>query len=228
MDKEFNQLYYESKAWEQSRWLGYRCLKPPTDMMVQQEIIMETKPDVIIETGTYEGGSAVFYASIFQLMGTEIGHVITIDKKVWRTGEAGDGFISQGWLIDRVTSYTGSSTDPTIIRHVVEHLGAIYGIHRRSPKIMVVLDSNHNKRHVLKELELYSSFVTPGCYLIVEDTIISPDVAPHSYPGPAEAVDTYMKKAGGAFIVDTSREKHMLSFHKGGYLLRTNISLPKL
>ncbi len=37
---------------------------------------------------------------------------------------------------------------------------------------MVMLDSNHTHAHVARELELYSPFVTKGCYLVVLDTVI--------------------------------------------------------
>jgi cephalosporin hydroxylase len=38
---------------------------------------------------------------------------------------------------------------------------------------MVILDSDHSKRHVLAELQAYSRFVSIGNYLIIEDTNIS-------------------------------------------------------
>jgi cephalosporin hydroxylase len=34
---------------------------------------------------------------------------------------------------------------------------------------MVVLDSCHTKRHVQNELEIYSSLVTPGSYIVATD-----------------------------------------------------------
>src|SRR5260221_5255139 len=37
--------------------------------------------------------------------------------------------------------------------------------------VLVVLDSNHDKQHVLKELEAYCSLVTPGSYIVATDGV---------------------------------------------------------
>ena len=56
-------LHYSS-ACAQTRWLGTRTHKNPLDFWIYQEIINETRPDVIVETGTAYGGSAAYLASI--------------------------------------------------------------------------------------------------------------------------------------------------------------------
>src|SRR5438045_3390452 len=77
----FHKLYYDSavfgKTWANTNWLGAQVGKCPLDLWMYQEIIYRLKPDLIIETGTYYGGSAYFFASLCDLIGK--GRVISID-----------------------------------------------------------------------------------------------------------------------------------------------------
>ncbi len=85
---------------------------------------------------------------------------------------------------------------------------------------MVILDSDHSRDHVLRELELYSPLVTPGCYLVVEDTNVNGHpVSPEFGPGPMEAVEAFLETTND-FEVDRSREKLLLTFNPSGYLRR--------
>ena len=60
----FHEFYYQQQVWDkQTSWLGTRIQKLPLDLMVYQEILHERRPDVVIETGTLEGGSARFFAN---------------------------------------------------------------------------------------------------------------------------------------------------------------------
>src|SRR5918999_4422763 len=70
-------VFYESNAWTNATWLGTQALKNPLDLWVYQEIIAETRPELIVETGTWRGGSALFLASISDLLG--LGEVVSID-----------------------------------------------------------------------------------------------------------------------------------------------------
>ena len=38
-------------------------------------------------------------------------------------------------------------------------------------------------------------------------------------PGPAEAIEDFLSR-GDAFVVDTSKERFLLTFNPGGYLVR--------
>ncbi|MEK7200332.1 MAG: CmcI family methyltransferase, partial [Bacteroidota bacterium] len=68
-------------------------------------------------------------------------------------------------LFDYVTLIEGSSTDPEIVKRVKNNI-------KHGEKILVVLDSNHTKQHVLNELEAYYSLVTTGSYIIATDGIM--------------------------------------------------------
>src|SRR5262245_45794623 len=59
----FHNYYYDQKVWEHTTWLGVPIEKLPLDLFVFQEILYETRPDVIVEAGTFKGGSAYFFAS---------------------------------------------------------------------------------------------------------------------------------------------------------------------
>src|SRR5712692_8075827 len=197
----FHKIYYDSGSytWSNTRWLGAQVVKNPLDLWVFQEIIYDTKPDVIVEAGTYLGGAALYFANLFDLM--RHGQVVTIDIKDYE-GRAKH---------PRVHFLLGSSTAPEIVEKVK-------GFIKPRDKVMVALDSDHSKAHVLKELEIYSKLVTKGNYLIVEDTDINGHpVAVGFGPGPMEAVEEFLRE-NHDFESDHMREKHMLTHNPHGYL----------
>jgi cephalosporin hydroxylase len=169
------------------------------DLWIYQEILHEIRPAVIIECGTANGGSAIFLASICELLGR--GEVVTIDiaEQAGRPAH------------QRITYLTGSSTSPEIFSSVEQLVGS------RGP-VLVILDSNHERDHVLDELRLYAPLVSSGSYLIVEDSNINGHpVLPEFGPGPAEAIDEFLAESED-FFVDRTREKFFLTFNPGGYL----------
>ena len=198
---QFHTLYYSSReqTWGNTFWLGHHVLKCPLDLWTYQEIVHEVQPDLIIETGTYRGGSALFLASMCDLL--RRGEVVTIDS-ARQEGRPRHR---------RITYLTGSSTSDKILRQVRRRA-------RGKSAVLVILDSGHGKDHVLAELHAYAPFVTPGSYLVVEDTNLNghPVLSDHG-PGPAEAVAEFLAR-NDAFIKDESREKFLLTFNPGGYL----------
>ena len=200
---EFHKLYYNSSArtWTKTFWLNAAAEKCPLDLWVYQEIIFELKPDIIIETGTCKGGSALFLASICDLVNN--GKIITIDIK-----DAGDRPKHE-----RITYLLGSSTSREIIEKVKSMI-------LNKKKVMVILDSDHTGQHVLDELRIYSKFITKGSYIIVEDTNSNGHpVTPNFGPGPFESVEEFLKEDKN-FIIDKTREKFYLTFNPDGYLKR--------
>jgi cephalosporin hydroxylase len=154
-----------------------------------------------VETGTYFGGSALFLASMLDLIGS--GRVISIDT----------GWDPNPPAHPRIEYRTGSSVAPEIVAGVREAV-------RPGEGVMVILDSDHFRDHVLAELHAYSPLVTPGDYLVVEDTNVNGNpVKPDFGPGPMEAVDEFLD-GNDAFRVDDSREKFFMTFSPGGYLRR--------
>jgi cephalosporin hydroxylase len=202
----FHRLYYEkglagTGTWSTTSWLGVPVQKLPLDLWIYQEIVCETRPELVIETGTASGGSALFFASLFDLLGS--GRVVSIDieERPERPTH------------ERIIYLHGSSVSSEVVEQVQEQA-------RGAQSVMVVLDSDHRREHVLEELRLYSPLVTPGAYLIVEDTNINGHpVYPEYGPGPTEAVREFLAKTSD-FFIDREREKLLLTFNPGGYLRR--------
>jgi cephalosporin hydroxylase len=198
---DFHRLYYDSETWKNTHWLGVPALKCPLDLWVYQEILFETKPDLIIECGTFMGGSAFFLASIFDLMGH--GRVVTIDVE-----DRGPRPKHK-----RITYLLGSSVAQETVARVRRHI-------KRNERVMVILDSDHTRDHVLAEMRTYGPLVTPGCYMIVEDTNINGHPVYEDYgPGPMEALDLFLAE-NSDFEIDPAREKFFLTFNPRGWLRR--------
>ena len=199
----FHELYYGSEAqtWKNTYWLGVPVSKCPLDLWVYQEIISEVKPGLIVETGTYRGGSALFMATVCDAVGA--GRILTIDIEE----------LSARPEHPRVRYLLGSSTSEEVKREVAQEALA-------NGPVLVILDSDHSAAHVLAELEAYAPLVSPGSYLVVEDTNVNghPVLADFG-PGPMEAVEAFLRE-NEEFVIDSLREKFMLSFNPKGFLRR--------
>ena len=199
----FHRFYYLAleRTWEDTRWLGHRIQKFPGDVWIYQEILTELRPDWIIETGTNWGGSAYFLASMCDLLGH--GRIVTVDLDAKPDPPQHE----------RITYVAGSSTDPSIVDGVSRLISG-------AETVLVILDSDHSYQHVTNELRAYSDLVTPGSYLIVEDTNIAGHPVLSGLPrGPYEAVQDFLAR-DARFEVDRTREKFMMTFNPGGYLKR--------
>lgn len=141
-------------------WMGRPIIQLPDDMVRTAEAIWETQPDVIVETGIAHGGSLVFYASLFAAIGS--GRVIGVDIEIRPHNLAA---IKAHPMYDRITMIEGDSTS-------AETVGRVKDLIKPGEKVMVILDSNHQKDHVAKEIAAYGDLVTPGGYLLVADGIM--------------------------------------------------------
>lgn len=138
-------------------WLGRPIIQLPEDMIRVQEVIYRVKPDVIIETGIAHGGSLIFYASLCKAM--EKGRVIGVDIEIRSHNRLA---IEAHELFSFITLIEGSSVDPEII-------GQVTSLVNPDETVIVILDSNHTKQHVLAELEAYHHLVSPNSYLVATD-----------------------------------------------------------
>jgi len=172
------------------------------------ELISKVRPSVLIETGTHCGGSALDFAEMAALLGQPCS-VITVDinpKLAYRPADYD------------ITPVVGYSTD----RRVAGTVSSVLRdkLSRKPGPVIVTLDSDHSQENVARELEIYSPHVTPGSYLIVEDTNVNGHPAsPDHGPGPWEAVHDFLSRNQG-FQIDLSCQRHLLTFFPDGWLRR--------
>jgi cephalosporin hydroxylase len=206
--QEIARLFHNLDVWRNMWFLGIPIQKNPCDLWMMQQIIYETKPDVIVETGTFRGGSALYFAHVLDGLGLERSRVVTIDIEDVNA----DAARYPVWQ-KHVRFLHGSSIDPLIVDEV-RRLTA-------NRRVLVVLDSVHEKEHVLQELSAYAPLVSPNGYLVVEDT--NSDGVP-VFPGsigPTAAVLEFLATPlGQDFEQDASREAMVLTFNPGGWLKR--------
>lgn len=169
-------------------WLGRPVIQLPEDMLRIQEVIYEVKPDVIVETGIAHGGSLIFYASLCTAIGK--GRIIGIDIEIRPSNREA---IQGHRLSPMISLVEGSSVDTDVLRTVRSQIGS-------SETVLVLLDSNHLKDHVLAELEEYSTLVSPGSYIVACDGIMQQVAgAPRtdsdwSWNNPLSAIDDFLKR----------------------------------
>ena len=174
------------------RWRGANIIKLPTDLVLYAQAILENQPDIILETGTKYGGSAMFFADMLELTGK--GRVISID---WQPATQP--------AHPRVHYITGRSTSDEVLDQVRELV--------KGAAVMASLDSNHTRRHVKRELHYYSPLVTPGQYLVVEDCYASAA----TIAGPGEAVEWFMQTRKG-FVLEDVAAQFLVGVTRGGWL----------
>lgn len=198
---------YALEIWTRTWWLGIPVAKNPCDLWMMQQIMQEIRPDYIIEAGTCRGGSALYFAHILDGMGLTHSKVITIDIE----DQCQEAARHRLWR-EKVEFILGSSTDPSVVARVRQRV--------QGKTVMVSLDSDHHCSHVLEELKCYSDLVSPGSYLVVEDTNVDGvPVLPEFGPGPMAAVRKFLQtEQGQAFTQDFSREAMVLTFNPGGWL----------
>ena len=209
--RRFHYCYYESNVWRNTYWHSTPVLKCPFDLWIYQEIVATVRPALIVECGTWAGGSALFLAHMLDIQGN--GQIITID--VLGTDEVRSHYshylpeLASDLRIrpehPRIQQLIGSSTDRNIVAKVFGRVPA-HG------SVMVIADSDHSLEHAYAELMAYHSLVTPRSFFIMEDTNI-----PES--GPKQAVERFLADHP-EFEVDPAREKFLLTFNPGGYLRR--------
>ncbi len=152
-------------------WMGRPIIQLPEDMVRLQELIWTEKPDVIVETGIAHGGSLIFYASLFEAMGN--GRVIGVDIEIRPHNRAA---VEEHSMVKRIAMVEGSSIDRAVVAQVQAQI--IPG-----ERVMVILDSNHSRAHVLDELRAYAPMVGVGGYLVATDGIMQQMAgAPRSDP----------------------------------------------
>lgn len=194
-------------------WLGIPIIQLPEDMAAMQELIWKVRPDVVVESGVAHGGALVLYASILELVGR--GRVIGVDIEIRKYNRLA---IEAHPLSHRIELIEGDSLADDTVEKVRSHITP-------GDRVLVALDSNHSREHVLGELERYAPLVTPNSYLVVFDAVMALVAdAPAAGEGwsednPLEAVREFLD-GNDDFEVDRSLERLGVTYCQGGFLRR--------
>lgn len=199
-------------GWEyKNYWLGVPLLQNPEDMITYAELIYRLKPETIVETGTYHGGLALYLATVLEKINRQ-GKIVTVDieSSGWDE-ELKAGRITPEFL-ERIVFIKGSSTNDSVIRQVAQYA--------EGKSCLVILDSDHRREHVFRELQLYTQFVSKGSYVIVNDTDWPP-LNKTSGKGPMAAIKDFMS-SNSSFVIDPDLPRHIYSCAHNGFLKRMN------
>jgi cephalosporin hydroxylase len=212
-------------------WLGRPIIQYPQDIVGFQEIVWQTRPDVIVETGIAHGGSLILSASLLALLDLcdlesagelpapprHPRRVVGVDIDIRANNRTA---IEAHPIARRITLIEGSSVAQDIVERVRAEVG-------NAARVLVALDSNHTHDHVRQELGLYAPMVTPGSYCIVFDTVVESlpqDLAFDRPWGPGDnpmtAVHDWLKDNPEFSIDRQIEDKLMLTVAPSGFLRR--------
>ena len=188
---EANRAFFDSRVWTTLRDRhGQRILKYPTDLYVYEELIRRTKPDVIVETGSFEGGSAGWFSQFTGVVSVDIRRPsVSIPGVVWLEGDS--------------------------VQMASEVAELVKG-----QSVLVTLDSNHNAAHVLAELKAYAPIATDYLIVedtAVDVYGIELDDYPDG--GPGAAVKTWLARHK-KWEPDPECDRFLLGMNPGGWLRR--------
>jgi cephalosporin hydroxylase len=216
VSQDFHDLYWNSRTWRWTFWHGIPTLKCPLDLWVYQELLWLVRPSLVVELGTWAGGTATFLADNMELYGAEEGgRVITVD------------ILSDQAIAPHVRSYLSTAPFPVRIRPPHRRVTYLLGDSvsneiveqiresaRGCSPVIVIADSDHSFEHSYRELVLYHELVTPASWFVMEDT---------DGPGPRTAVARFLDEHS-EFRADPQCEKFHMKFNPGGYLRRFGVT----
>jgi cephalosporin hydroxylase len=212
--RQWTRAMWSGRLWTKVRWLGVPVLQWPTDLVVMQELIARLRPSWIVETGTYLGGTSVFFASILQLLGID-GGVISIDIQI--NPEARKN-VETSAFAKRIHLIEGDSKGELVHQEIGRLL-------QDEKNVLVCLDSDHSYAHTLGELRAFAGYVPVGGYMVLFDTICR-DLAgvPNGDPSwihdsPMTALEEFLAE-NPAFASDSECEKFLVTFAPKGFLIR--------
>ena len=160
---------------------GVACAKCPMDYVLYQMLLHQVKPDLIIEIGSNEGGSALYLADLLELAGKGIIHTIDIEDRIAEgvKDHPRIQFFNGGWEKYDLSLANDYET------------------------VLVIEDSSHTYSNTLNVMNKFAPLVTAGSYLVVEDGIVNAlGMSGQFDGGPVKAIEEFLPK-NADFMIDT-------------------------
>lgn len=218
----YHHWYYNTNVWRNVTFMGVYCAKNVLDLWNYQEIMWELKPGLVVEFGTYAGGTALYLAWVMRcvhLFGQGPSpRVLTVDTD----HRPLHPFARTAYALNGIETVEDFSTGEYSRSRITQNLSDAWKVSGRDLAVMFIMDSDHSKENVLAELQMLRDLTRPGDYVIVEDSNINGHpVKPDFGPGPWEAIEEYERHHPDDYEHDESREnKFGMTFNPRGYLRR--------
>jgi len=198
-------LQHQLTVLKDTTWMGVPMLKSPLDSWIYQELLYRLRPEVVVEIGSWAGGSTLYFAHLLDLLGQ--GQIVSVDssRAEYRVEH------------DRIVEVTGDSADPVVVDEVARR--------SRGRRTLVVHDGDHSRAAVLRDLRAYADIVSVGSYFVVEDGIVDHfPVGSALHPaklgdGPLRAIEDFLRD-DDRFEVDAACERYGITWNPNGYLRR--------
>jgi cephalosporin hydroxylase len=206
-----------SVAWCRSLWTeAVKPEKHPDDLARHEIILERVKPRVVVETGLHWGYGARWWAA-------RVPFVLTVERDAQMLYDFHRDTHGFGGRPPNLVAFDGDSL--ARFDDIADLAVDIAG----TDPILVVLDSDHGKNHVLAEMEAYSALVTPGSYMVVEDGIYhylppGPRHVGNWYDGdPVQAIEAFLDQhPHRPWEIDHELEdKFPVTLNPSGWLRRT-------
>lgn len=191
----------QDRIMNQTTYFGVKAWKSPLDSWIYQEMIFETKPDVIVEIGNAFGGGTLALAHLCDLLGK--GKVIGVD-------------LTQAEIPERVKRHPRITFIEGDACRCFEKVAKLIPADAR---VLVIEDSSHTYENTLNVLRTYSCLTQEGDYFIVEDSICRHGLSVGPDPGPYEAIEAFVKE-NGDFEIDRQKESFLITWNPKGFLRR--------
>ena len=183
LDSVDDQWHMLAMCMSVTHWNGVRVVKSQADLRRYFEIIARCRPEVVVETGLQQGGSALFFMDVLAALEVQALYV-GIDLDCAQMDARVRGYPYPHLILRR--DCLATETVATVAAQLVG-----------KERALLVLDSVHSEEHVVEELRLYAPLVPPGGYLVVEDTAHGGNPVLGSYgPSAREAVERVMAPGG--------------------------------
>ena len=197
-------LYHQRNCHFKMKYCGLNMQKIPTDLYIYEQLIMDIKPDVIIEIGAAGGGTALWLCHRLDILGK--GKLVSVDINH-------GGFKAEH---DRIVKITGDSTAPETVKAVRETVN-------KNDVVLIIHDGSHKKCDIKTDFKNYSSLVSVNSYFIIEDGVM--DVfnwKDHRTSGHdcGLIAGIELNKENQNWVIDNECERYILTNNPQGFLRR--------
>jgi len=173
------------KSIQAYRYRGLQMVKTPFDIALYLRLITEVKPGTVIEIGSKEGGSAVFFGDLLVVNGGD-GSIVSFDV-----------FPVEDVRHPRVSFRFG---DGQRLNDVVSEEELASWSH----PWVVIEDADHSSATTQSVLEFFDAHLIPGDWMVIEDAALSnifPDLFADGISGPERALRAFLAQNGSRYRI---------------------------